>query len=63
MKRVPAHITLDGTPLCQTWLNHAHGCQCGFRTLTAARKACNETGAKHRIWWKRLKVVRGHCPA
>ena len=60
----PAHITIDGTPLCRCEGHHggiinAIGVTCGYRSIADARRAKLEI-QKHR---HSVRVVPGHCPA
>ena len=60
----PAHITIDGKPLCQCeyhlgGLMHKLSLTCGYASIAEAKRAKLEI-QKHR---HSVKVVIGHCPA
>ena len=63
MKKVIAHITISGKPLCDCE-GHASGLlnqpnlTCSYESLASAERAKKQI-QKHR---HSVKVVRGHCP-
>lgn len=64
MRKVNAHVTVDGTPLCKAeghlcGLLNTHGLTCGHTSLAAAHRT-KRVVQKHR---HSVRVVRGECPA
>lgn len=63
-QKKPAHITIEGRPLCTCEMHPAGliyrlGLTCSFRSIADARRAKAEI-QKHR---HSVKVVPGPCPA
>ncbi len=63
---VPAHITINGEPLCQcqshiSGLLNRLGITCGYLSLADARRAKLKIN-QHRNYRGRVSIVRGPCP-